>query len=286
MRIQKAVITAAGRNQRTLPLQTLIDRDGVEKPVLRIILEEVRGANVTDVCVVIAPGDRESYSHAAGDASIQFIEQTEPLGYGHALFSARDFVKDDPFLHLVGDHLYIGAHGESSSARLVHLAETESCCVSAVQATRETLLGRYGTIGGRRMAGSEDVYRVERVLEKPTPTEAEQRLIISGLRAGHYLCFFGMHVLTPTVLAILARDMESPSGRATLSAALDELATREQYLALEQSSRRYDVGARYGLLRAQLALALSGNDRTEVLAQMLELVALNTADAKGIGQGA
>jgi UTP--glucose-1-phosphate uridylyltransferase len=286
MRIQKAVITAAGRNQRTLPLQILIDRDGLEKSVLRIILDEVRSAKVAEVCVVVAPGDRESYSQAAGDSSIQFIEQTEPLGYGHALFSARGFVNDAPFLHLVGDHLYIGSNGESSAGRLVRLAEAESCCVSAVQETRETLLGRYGTIGGQRIAGSENVYRVERVMEKPTPTEAEQQLIISGFRAGHYLCFFGMHVLTPTVIEILERQKESAAGRLTLSGALNELATREQYLALEQTSHRYDVGARYGLLRAQLALALSGAERTEVLAQLLELVALNTAEGKGIGQGA
>jgi UTP--glucose-1-phosphate uridylyltransferase len=286
MRIQKAVITAAGLNQRTLPLQTLIDRDGCEKRVLRIILDEVRSANVSDVCVVIAPGDRESYSHAADDNSIQFVEQREPLGYAHALYSARDFIGDSAFLHLVGDHLYIGSNGQTSAAKLVELAEAESCCVSAVQATRETLLGRYGTVGARRIAGTQDVYRIERVIEKPTPTQAEQNLIVSGLRAGHYLCFFGMHVFTPAVIDILRRQLESSTRRLALSGALDDLATREQYLALEQTSRRYDVGAKYGLLHAQLALSLSGRERNEVLAQLLELVALSTTEAKEIGQGA
>lgn len=236
MRVNKAIITAAGRNQRSLPLQTLIDRDGLEKPVLRIILEEVRSANVADVCVVIAPGDRETYTQAAGDSSIQFIEQMDPLGYGHALFSARDFVKDAPFLHLVGDHLYVGSNGDSSAGHLIKLAESESCSVSAVQATRETLLHRYGTIGGRRIAGAEDVYRVEKVLEKPTPTEAEQSLIVSGLRAGHYLCFFGMHVFTPTIFSILEHQLRGASASLNLSAALNELAAREQYLALEQTA--------------------------------------------------
>lgn len=285
MRIQKAVITAAGLNQRMLPLQTLIDRDGCQKRVLRIILDEVRSANVSEVCVVIAPGDKESYGEAAGDNSIQFVEQREPLGYGHALYSARGFTGDSAFLHLVGDHLYIGSNGQSSAGRLVKLAEAESCCVSAVQATRETLLGRYGTVGARRIAGADDVYRIERVIEKPTPTEAEQSLIVSGLRAGHYLCFFGMHVFTPSVIDLLGRQLESPATRLTLSGALDELAAREQYLALEQTSRRYDVGAKYGLLHAQLALGLSGRERNEVMAQLLELVALSTTEAKEIGQG-
>lgn len=286
MRIQKAVVTAAGRNQRALPLQMLIDRDGVEKSVLRIILEEVHSANIPEICVVIAPGDREAYSQAAAGTSVQFVEQKQPLGYGHALYSARDFVKNEPFLHLVGDHLYVGSNGESSARRLVKLAEAESCCVSAVQATRETLLGRYGTIGAHRLAGSEGVYRVDRVIEKPTPTEAEQKLVVSGLRAGHYLCFFGMHVLTPAVMEFLSRQIESSGVSASLSAALDEMAAREQYLALEQTSRRYDLGANYGLLRAQLALGLNGKDRAELLAEILELVALNVAGGKEIGQGA
>jgi UTP--glucose-1-phosphate uridylyltransferase len=286
MRIQKAVITAAGRNQRTLPLQTLIDRDGAEKSVLRIILEEVHSASIPEICVVIAPGDREAYSQAAADSAIQFIEQKQPLGYGNALYSAREFVKDEPFLHLVGDHLYVGTNGESSSRRLVKLAETESCCVSAVQATRETLLGRYGTIGAHRLAGSEDVYRVDRVIEKPTPTEAEQKLVVSGLRAGHYLCFFGMHVLTPAVMDLLGLQIGSSGIPASLSAALDELASREQYLALEQTSRRYDLGANYGLLRAQIALGLNGKDRTELLAEIVELVALNATTASEVGQSA
>jgi UTP--glucose-1-phosphate uridylyltransferase len=110
------------------------------------------------------------------------------------------------------------------------------------------------------------------VIEKPTPTEAEQRLMVPGIRAGYYLCFFGMHVLTATVMDILGRLLaERPN--ATLSAALAELARHEQYLAVEDAGRRYDLGARYGLLTAQLALALNGQDRGQVLAQLLELLA-------------
>ena len=93
------------------------------------------------------------------------------------------------------------------------------------------------------------------------------------MRAGHYLCFFGMHVLTPAVMEILGRLHKDAAGGWTLSTALAELARGEQYLALEQPGRRYDVGARYGLLTAQLALALSGQDRSEVLSQLVELLA-------------
>jgi UTP--glucose-1-phosphate uridylyltransferase len=286
MKINKAVITAAAINQRTLPLQTLIDRDGEEKTVLRIILEEVRRSGVEEIAVVIPSGDEASFARAAADRSIRFIEQVNPSGYAHAVYVAHPFVGKEPFLHLVGDHLYAAGKDLSCTQRLVEVAAAEGCAVSAVQATRETLLWRYGTVGGQRVSGKQDLYRIQKVVEKPTPTEAEQELEISGLRAGHYLCFFGMHVLTPTVIEILEQQLTTSPAHATLSAALCELATREQYLALEQTGRRYDVGAKYGLFQAQLALALDGQDRNKVLAQLLELVALHNTEAREIGQGA
>ncbi len=278
MKITKAVITAAGRGQRTLPLQTLIDRDGTEKSVLGIIVEEILRANVEEICVVVRPGDDAPYAEVAGDHAgrLHFVDQPEPLGYGHAVYCAKDFVGADSFLHLVGDHLYVSRTDKGCAQHLVEVAGAQACAVSAVQATRENLLPYYGVVGGRRLAGSSELYQVETVIEKPTPTEAEQRLIVPGLRAGHYLCFFGMHVLTPTVIDILGRQIEATgrSGNLSLSGALAELAKREQYLALEKTDWRYDVGVKYGLLSAQLALALSGQDRDEVLAKLLELLAL------------
>jgi UTP--glucose-1-phosphate uridylyltransferase len=112
-------------------------------------------------------------------------------------------------------------------------------------------------------------------VEKPTPTVAEQKLIVPGLRAGHYLCFFGMHVLTASVMSIL-EDMvrqAGGAGRVHLSSALARTAERERYLAAELAGRRYDIGVQYGLLTAQLALALSGKDRDEVLTHLVELLA-------------
>jgi UTP--glucose-1-phosphate uridylyltransferase len=270
LKIKKAVITAAGQNQRALPLQTLIDCDGQEKSVLGILVEQALTASVEEVCVVVWPGDEARYAQAAGKHAgrLRFVAQPQPLGYAHAVSCAREFTGPEPFLHLVGDHLYVTANAKSCAQRLIETAEAESCAISAVQSTRESLLPRFGTVGGRRMTGRQGVYRVETVIEKPTPTEAEQRLMVAGMRAGYYLCFFGMHVLTPTVMDYLARNPPS------LSAALDELAHHEQYLALEEPGRRYDIGARYGLLNAQLALALAGRDRVEVLSQVLEQLAL------------
>ena len=109
MEIKKAIITAAGKGQRTLPLQTLVDRDGVTKTALRILIEEILAAGIEEICVVVSPGDQAAYAAAAGGQGkrLQFVEQTASLGYGHAVFCASEFAGTSAFLLLVGDHLYV-----------------------------------------------------------------------------------------------------------------------------------------------------------------------------------
>ena len=276
MKIRKAVITAAGPSQRTLPLQTLVDRDGTEKSALTIIVEEAQSAGVEEVCIVVHAGDEEAYAARMGvtELPVTYVVQEKPRGYGHALVCAEDFVGDEPFLHLVSDHLYVG-HGITSCAEeLVKRAQAEECAVSAVHATREHMLPYYGAVGGQRVAGQRHLYTIQTVREKPTPTDAEQDLIVPGLRAGHYLCFYGMHVLTPAVMELLAAEASGEGSESIdLSNALARLAGKERYLALEVAGSRYNIGIKYGLLHAQFALALSGVDREAVLTQLLELLA-------------
>jgi UTP--glucose-1-phosphate uridylyltransferase len=280
MEIKKAIITAAGKNQRTLPLQSLVDRDGAAKTALQILIEEITQAGVDEIAVVISPGDQPAYQAAAGNhaSRLTFVEQAQPLGYGHAVQCARQFTGKSAFLLLVGDHLYVSGSGKRCAQQLVEVAREQACSVSAVQATHESKLPFYGAVGGKLVAGTESLYEVDDVLEKPTPTEAEQRLIVPGLRAGHYLCFFGMHVLTPAVMEMLSEAVAAqPRGGVHLSASLAQLSRHERYLACELQGRRYDIGLKYGLLTAQLALALDGADRDEVLSSLVELLAVRAA---------
>jgi len=277
VKVQKAVITAAAREQRALPLQSVVDRDGETKSALQIVLEEAVAAGAEEICLVICPGDEPAFHAAAGGLAgrLQFLTQSAPIGYGHALYCAREFVGHEPFLHLVGDHLYVSDAPKRCAQQLIEIAEAENSAVSAVQATRENMLPYYGTVGGHRVANRKNLYQIENVVEKPTPTEAEQRLVVPGLRTGHYLCFFGMHVLTPAVMDILAEHVAAAAdgGGVQLSPALAALAAQERFLALEVTGRRYNIGVKYGLLTAQLALSLSGGDRDEVLTQLLDLLA-------------
>jgi UTP--glucose-1-phosphate uridylyltransferase len=288
MQIRKAVISAAGKAQRTLPMQMLFDPEGVERSVLSLVVGEAVHAGISDICIVVWPGDEEPYAKLLANDSVRltFVEQTEARGYAHSVFCARDFVDGEPFLHFVGDHIYVGPEAGGCAKRMVAAATAEGCAISAVQITRENLLPLYGAVGGLPVPGKPGFYRVDTVLEKPTPTEAEQRLIVPGLRSGQYLCFYGMHVLTPAIFEILSTMLADPQGeRVSLSSALALLAQQEQYLAMVQRGQRFDVGVKYGLFTAQLALALSGQDREKVLSELLQvLVSREMLQERGSGE--
>jgi UTP--glucose-1-phosphate uridylyltransferase len=276
MKVRKALITAANPRQRALPLQMLIDQRGESKSALQIVLEEAAGAGVEEFGVIVCPGDESAYAGASGALRdrVRFIAQRDPRGYGHAVWCGREFIGGETFLHLVGDHLHVANGAISCARQLIGVAESEDAPVSAVQPTHESLLTAYGTVGGRLVGGERPLYQIETVIEKPTPTVAEQQLLVPGLRAGYYLCFFGMHVLPPEIFRLLEDQGAAEAGRSLgLSPALHALAARRRYLAFSVAGRRYDIGATYGLLFAQLALTLAGRDRDRILTQLVELLA-------------
>jgi UTP--glucose-1-phosphate uridylyltransferase len=277
MLIGKAIITAAGKSQAHLPLQSVVDRSGDVRTALETLLDDVAAAGIEEIGVVVRPGSVKDYRQAAGAhvERLTFFEQDNPKGYGDALLRAESFVKDQPFLHLVGDHLYVSRTHSSCAAQLVELAKREQCAVSAVQPTRENQLAYFGVVGGSPVPLKPRLYQVSQVVEKPTPTVAEQQLIVAGQRAGHYLCMFGMHVLMPSIFQLLHQHVQRlQSGHlVNLSDSLNQLSQTERYLAAELDGERYNIGEKYGLLIAQLALALSGSDRDRLLTELLELVA-------------
>lgn len=278
MEVTKALITAAGHGQKTLPLQTVVGRDGYPRPVLQCLVEEALSAGIEEIGIVVNRGDAAIYREAAGrtPGNLTFLEQDEARGFGHAIACGADFLAGRAFLLMVSDHLYISRDPQRSCARqLVEVAAAENCTVSAVQSTHESLLGRFGTVGGTLFEGRRGLYRVEHVVEKPTPTLAEQELAVPGLRLGHYLCFFGMHVLTTDTLATLGRLLAAADDprKVTLSSALDAGDGRSLHLAVEVQGRRFDLDTQFGLLQAQLALALDSPMRARVLTDLVQLLA-------------
>jgi UTP--glucose-1-phosphate uridylyltransferase len=277
MKTHKAVITAAGPDQRHLPLQTLVSPSGETKTAIQLLLDEIFDAGIRQAAIIVSPGQSDAFRSAVGPhlPQIEFIEQPQPLGYGHAVLCAKDFTGGEAFLLLVGDHLYL-SNGEVSCVRqLLETAEREECSVSAVQATREGKLPYYGAVSGKRIPGERDLYHIENILEKPTPTVAEQELITPGLRQGHYLCFFGMHVLTNITMRLLQEALETSGKNLPLTPTLAAAAKSGRHLAFEIAGQRYNIGEPYGLLRAELAMGLAGPQREEILTMLVELLATN-----------
>ena len=275
MKIKKAVITAAGPKQQHLPLQTLVSPTGETKTVAAFLLDEIFASGIESVAIVIAPGTETDFSSAVADHldKVTFIEQATPMGYGHAVLCASDFTGSDPFLLMMGDHLYLSFAKESCVRQLLDFASQASGPVSAVQPTHESKLPFYGTVAASPVGGVQGLYKVSHIIEKPTPTIAEQELIVPGLRSGNYLCFFGMHVLTAPVVEHLDQSFTGERDL-PLTPSLAAAARGEKYLACEIKGLRFNIEEPYGLLRAQLGMALSGEGRDEVMGAMIELIAV------------
>ena len=186
----------------------LVDRDGLTKPVLQIIAEEAIASGIEEICVVCARAMRRSTATISGTipppcnrprgssgprnrpapprpgAATPF---RRPAGAGRLRSRSlvcRSFVGSEPFLLLLGDHLYISSESSRCARQLIDLATAENCAVSAVQATREHLIHQYGTFTGRRMPEHPEIYVIEEIIEKPNPTQAELRLHVPGIPRG------------------------------------------------------------------------------------------------------
>lgn len=308
MKIKKAVITAAARGERLYPVADtiqkamlpVVDTDGLHKPVIQIICEEAFASGIEEICIVCAPGDGDRYISAFTSlrdnllksfqntdwakveaekvdqllSRIQFAEQEQPLGYGHAVHCAKNFVNGEPFLLLLGDYLYVSnLQQKRCAAQLIELANQEECSVSAVNPTIEHQIGRYGTLTGKQVHNQPGVYQIEKIIEKPSLSVAELELQTPGLRIGYYLCFFGMHIFTPAIFQLLEKHMAQNGSNVLLTPALQELAQTEKYLALEVKGNRYDLSKKNGLLSAQIALGLAGEAHNETLSTLVELLA-------------
>lgn len=274
MQFDKALIPMAGAAHRDLGLQHLTTGAGHTKHAVVVQVEELLGAGIRQVGLVVQPDAAHLFRELAArfGSAVCFIEQPEPLGFGHAVLCAEAWVNGEPFVVQVCDHVFISYAAESCVRQLIEVAVRESCPVSAVQAHGETQLPYFGIVGGQRVRGEERLYRVETVIEKPSPTVAEERCMIPGLRQGTYLGFFGMHALTPVVFERLRRcQRELSAGQALgLTEALATFGMGEKYLAVEVRGQRIDLEGPFGMLRAQIALALHGPRREEVLALLLE----------------
>ena len=194
-RVRKAVITAAGRGTRQYPASTavqkemfpLVDRDGLTKPVIQIIGEEAIDSGIEEICIITQPGEEHLYRDyfkrldndmvksfrgkdwaileteklGAFGERLHFAEQHSPEGFGHAVYQAKKFVGDEPFLLMLGDHVYISDIKDRCARQLIKVYEQYMLdAVTGVQPTVERLLHLFGVIrGGADRAGQREFTR-------------------------------------------------------------------------------------------------------------------------------
>jgi UTP--glucose-1-phosphate uridylyltransferase len=312
-KVRKAVITAAGRGTRQYPASTavqkemfpLVDRDGLTKPVIQIIGEEAIDSGIEEICIVTVPGEEAQYRDyfrrldddmvktfrgkdwaileseklGAFGERLHFAEQHSPEGFGHAVYQAKKFVGEDPFLLLLGDHVYISDVKDRCARQLIKVYEQYMLdAVTGVQPTVERQLHLFGTIRGNPVDPARGIYKAERIVEKPTIDVAREQLVTPGLPAGNYLAHFGIHVFGPRIfdsLEYLIKNDLREKGEIQLTAAQEHLRQQtDKYWAVVTQGQRYDTGIPYGLMETQLALALGGVHRTEICEAIARILAM------------
>jgi UTP--glucose-1-phosphate uridylyltransferase len=312
-KVRKAVITAAGRGTRQYPASTavqkemfpLVDRDGLTKPVIQIIGEEAIESGIEEICIITQPGEERIYREyfrrlddnmvrafrgkdwaileseklAAFGERLHFAEQHSPEGFGHAVYQARKFVGDEPFLLMLGDHVYISDIKDRCARQLIRVFEQYMLeAATSVQPTVERLLHLFGTIRGQPIDPARGIYKAELIIEKPSIEVARQQLVTPGLPAGNYLCHFGQHVFGPRIfdsLEYLIKNNLREKGEFQLTAAQEHMRQNtDKYWAVHVQGQRYDTGIPYGLMETQLALALNGVHRTEICEAIARILAM------------
>jgi UTP--glucose-1-phosphate uridylyltransferase len=283
----------------------LVDRDGLTKPVIQIIVEEALDSGIEEICLVTQPGEERLYREyfrrmndeeskrfrdkdwaileserlGALGSRISFAEQHTPDGFGHAVFQARKFVGDEPFLLLLGDHVYISDTRDRCAQQLVRIFEQymlDAC--TGVQPTQERHLHAFGTIRGNPVDAGRGIYKAELIIEKPSIDVAREQLVTPGLPAGNYLSHFGIHVFSPRIfdsLEHLIRNDLREKGEIQLTAAQEHLRQQtDKYWVAVNKGQRYDTGVPYGLMETQLALGLNGVHRTEMCEAIARILSM------------
>jgi UTP-glucose-1-phosphate uridylyltransferase/mevalonate kinase len=297
-RLRKAVIPAAGLGTRLFPatkaikkeLFPLIDRDGLAKPALLLIVEEALEAGIEQVIVVVQDRDLDAVAAlfheqdlALEDGRLQpalrayarhILEigrhvslaiQPVQAGFGHAVACAREAVGDEAFLLMLGDHVY-RAHGKRSCAlQMLDAFAEHGRSILGLRLVPEAEVVNYGLAAGTWLQGQSLLW-VEDLAEKPTVEQAHAHLRIGGLPQGTYLAFLGQYALEPEVFGYLEDEIEATGvgpmaqfpdqrGEVQLTPALAGLQRENGLLGLVVDGDCYDIGLPEAYLRTLCSFA-------------------------------
>jgi UTP-glucose-1-phosphate uridylyltransferase len=276
-KVRKALIPAAGFGTRLFPatkatkkeLFPIIDRDGVAKPAILLIVEEALNAGLEEVIIIVQEGDLDEFrSFFNGQISIEnynklprqfqeyahrlleigrhvtFVTQPAQEGFGHAIYCARAALANEPFLLMLGDHLYRSSTDQSCAQQLLAAYHQHGMSVVGLRRTPETQIAAFGTVTGVWLE-ADRLLNITEFAEKPTMDYARSNLFVSGLPEGEYLTLFGQYIIKPQIFEYLEEHIANnvrERGEFQLTSALDRLRQEDGFHGLIIDGRRFDIG--------------------------------------------
>jgi UTP-glucose-1-phosphate uridylyltransferase/mevalonate kinase len=276
-KVRKALIPAAGFGTRMFPaskatkkeLFPVIDQDGIAKPAILLIVEEAIQAGIEEVIIIVQPDDLDDfrkffttqisienynklpihfqdYSRRIIEIGqkIKFITQINQEGFGHAIYCAREAIGNEPFLLMLGDHIYRSNSEVSCARQLVDAYEQHGTSVVGIRLTPEESIANFGTVTGI-WTEQEHLLNITEFAEKPTLEYARTNLKVSGLPENQYLTVFGQYILKPDVFTFLEEHIKHnfrERGEFQLTSALDRLRQGDGFMGLMIDGRRFDIG--------------------------------------------
>ncbi len=291
-RIRKAVIPAAGFGTRMFPaskavkkeLAPIVDADGLAKPIIQVIVEEAVRSGIEEVALVIQPGDRavfesffkaplppqhlhrlptalQEHARCLSDLGrrVAFIEQDRQEGLGHAVLCARDWVAGEPFLLMLGDHVFRTDTETPCAEQVIAAQEASGGHVVGLARTPPDEVSNFGAVGGAWIE-RDGLLAVAEFAEKPSLDYAEANLRVNGLVDG-FLTFFGLYALGPAVFEHLQHLYDHnmrEGGEFQLTDALSLLRQQEPCFGCLVRGRRYDIGRPEQFLKTLAAFADAG----------------------------
>ena len=276
-KVRKAVIPAAGFGTRLFPatkvvkkeLFPLVDRDGRTKPVIMAIVEEAVNAGIEEVGIVVQKEDKQvfaelfqsppspqlwqklsaenrqysEYLQELGDR-VTILIQEEQEGYGHAVFCARDWVNNEPFLLLLGDHVYTSNTDISCARQMIDAYQQMGKSTIGLTVMSADIIHKAGCVTGKWQDG-DSVLEITQIYEKPSLDYAREHLRVEGLPENEFLGVFGMYVLESTIFSLLAEDINNNArykGEFQLTTCLDRLRQIEGAIGLLVKGQYFDTG--------------------------------------------
>lgn len=270
MKVRKAIIPVAGLGTRFLPATKSIPKEMltiVDRPTIQYIVEEVVASGIDQVIFITSEGKSaienhfdynfhldmvlkeknktvlgEELNNISNLIDIVSIRQKKPLGLGHAIWTARHVVGDEPFMVLLGDDLVLSK--KPCAKQMLELFEEVGESIVAIQRVPASETYQYGIVEGERN-GRDKTFKVSRMVEKPAPGTTDSDMAI-----------IGRYILMPEIFAILDTTTPGHGGEIQLTDALLALTKKRAMYAYEFEGTRFDAGDKMGYLKAIIAYGL------------------------------